>query len=204
MPAHFFMSSRLSTFLTRHVVENLAEGASFERGLDYFSRGKVTRLIEHGSTVMAKVSGTEHYEARLTAAADGLEFDCSCPVGVGGNFCKHCVAVALAWLEKRSRKTHGLEGSVEDPAPLVDLDDLRPWLLKQPPETLADLLLGAAEHDGRLREKLLRVTLRRGSTFRLTEPRSPERRKPTDSFPITRRSISPAASGMRSRRWRNC
>jgi len=141
------MSSRLSTLLTRHVVANLATGASFERGLDYFNRGKVVRLIEHGNTVTAKVSGTAVYEVRLSAVADGLEFNCSCPVGGGGDFCKHCVAVALAWLENRSRKTHGGEGSVEDPAPLVTLDDLRPWLLKQPPETLADLLLSAAEHD---------------------------------------------------------
>jgi hypothetical protein len=37
---------------------------------------------------------------RLAAGSDGeLEYECNCPVGDEGTFCKHAVAVALSWLE---------------------------------------------------------------------------------------------------------
>jgi uncharacterized Zn finger protein len=32
-------------------------------------------------------------------AEDGLVFSCDCPLGLDGEFCKHCVAAGLAWLE---------------------------------------------------------------------------------------------------------
>ena len=41
----------------------------------------------------------------MTLAADDgvLDYSCDCPVGSDGAFCKHCVAAALAWLNRAAR-----------------------------------------------------------------------------------------------------
>ncbi|MCE0764897.1 hypothetical protein LWC35_18595 [Pseudonocardia kujensis] len=39
--------------------------------------------------------GSEPYAVELDSGPDGFKFRCSCPVGVSGSFCKHCVALAL-------------------------------------------------------------------------------------------------------------
>jgi hypothetical protein len=41
---------------------------------------------------------SERYELRLILGRDGLDGECDCPWGEEGNFCKHCVAVALVYL----------------------------------------------------------------------------------------------------------
>jgi uncharacterized Zn finger protein len=159
----FFMSkaSNLPGVLTRRLIERLASDTSLQRGENYFAGGRVKALVKRGDTLRANVTGTEEYEVRLTAVGGGLEFKCSCPVGMDGDFCKHCVAVSLAWLD--SQKPGACErvgGETDCATPVVNLGDLRPWLLKQSTETLASLLLDVAERDDRLREKLLRNAAR--------------------------------------------
>lgn len=46
------------------------------------------------------MQGAERYRVRLELAGGELERSCTCPVGREGLFCKHCVAVGLAWLER--------------------------------------------------------------------------------------------------------
>ena len=70
----------------------------FDRGDDYHSGGHVYDLVEHAGVVVAKVSGTADYRVRLWVE-DGLAYSCDCPLGVDGEFCKHCLATGLAWLE---------------------------------------------------------------------------------------------------------
>jgi uncharacterized Zn finger protein len=76
----------------------LAGETYFERGEGYHRGGHVYDLVEHAGVVVAKVAGTEDYRVRLWAE-DGLDFSCDCPLGVDGEFCKHCVAAGLAWLK---------------------------------------------------------------------------------------------------------
>jgi len=92
-------SHPLSKILTSHLVQRLAGDRYYQRGVDYLRRGRVTEFEASDDSIEAIVEGTEEYAVRLTAVPDGLEWDCNCPLGLDGEFCKHCVAVALKWLE---------------------------------------------------------------------------------------------------------
>lgn len=69
----------------------------FARGAAYYNEGRVSELVVADNQVAARVDGTEPYRVRLWDSGEGLEWDCTCPQGVDLHFCKHCVAVALAW-----------------------------------------------------------------------------------------------------------
>lgn len=157
------MSSALGQFLTLKQIQHLSGERAFQRGRDYCDGSHIRSLVVHGDTLTATVCGTDDYTVRLAAKDGALQHRCSCPVGAEGGFCKHAVAVALAWLGtnaatgKSALKT---SRSGNNGIPIVSLDDVRPWLLDQPPATLAGYLLEAAERDDRLREKLLRGAAR--------------------------------------------
>lgn len=87
--------------LDRSTLRRMAGTASFERGEEYFGNRSVGSLSEHQNTISAKVRGTQTYRVKLWPKSGELEYSCTCPVGRDGAFCKHCVAVGLAWLEQR-------------------------------------------------------------------------------------------------------
>lgn len=149
--------SALSQVLTPEKLRELAGAVSFRRGQLYAAEGRVGTLVVRGNTLSATVAGTRSYQVRIEARDGGLDHRCSCPVGADGAFCKHTVAVALSWIAGRRSDKPGRDAGASS---VVTLDDLRPWLLRQTPENLADLLLGAAERDERLRERLLRDAAR--------------------------------------------
>lgn len=156
-------SSELSRLLTLKQIRQLADARSFQRGQSYLDEERVRSLVVHGDTLTATVCGTDNYAVRLAAKDGALQHRCSCPVGTEGGFCKHGVAVALAWLGAHSpdgNQARKKSPAESDATPLVSLDDLRPWLLDQTPATLAGYLLEVAERDDRLREKLLRGAAR--------------------------------------------
>jgi tetratricopeptide (TPR) repeat protein len=159
------MASALSRLLTLKQIRHLAGERSFQRGQDYCAGGQVRSLVAHGDTLTATVIGTENYAVRLAAENGALQYRCSCPVGADGLFCKHCVATALAWLDAGRTGVSNPKSGISNSSGragglLVSLDDLRPWLLGQPPATLAGHLLETAERDDRLREKLLHAAAR--------------------------------------------
>lgn len=146
----------LSDLVNRSTLRERAGERSFERGCEYFSEGCVRRLAEHDGTITAKVVGTRDYRVKLWAENGQLEYSCTCPVGADGGFCKHCVAVGLAWLSpEKSRK--GSDGRS------VTLNDARAALAAQPKEALVALLMEQAMDDDRLRQKLLLKAAKQGS-----------------------------------------
>ena len=118
-----------------------------ERGRTYFDEGRVGPLRVDGGRVNATVQGSESYAVELRADDGGPRFACSCPVGVERTFCKHCVAVALSWLEDR-----GSSGPT--------LEDARSYLERLPPRSLVELLIDHAHEDERLARRLLLMTAR--------------------------------------------
>ena len=106
-------SNPLSQYLTKDLILRLAGDRYYQRGVNYFRQGRVTELEEVAEGVEAIVEGTEEYVVKLTATSGGLEHDCNCPLGLDDAFCKHCVAVALQWLDGQ---TAGEEGAVNQPA----------------------------------------------------------------------------------------
>jgi len=123
-------------------VAGLASTPAYERGLAYFEAGRVGALRASVRRVGATVEGSEEYQVELRAQGGKLRFSCSCPIGREGAFCKHCVAVVLAW-----QREH------DDPAPT--LDDARAHLETLPQGELVELLIDHAHDDEALARKLL-------------------------------------------------
>lgn len=88
----------LDAVITVDSLKKQAGSTVFRRGQDYFSHGAVGRLRVIGNRVKARVAGTEVYEVELWDDTGRLGYDCTCPHAAEGNFCKHCVALGLAWL----------------------------------------------------------------------------------------------------------
>jgi uncharacterized Zn finger protein len=87
---------------------------------------------------------------------DSIGYDCDCPVGLRGDFCKHCVATALAWLEKRTPAGKTGKGKGKKKADKgLTMQDVRAWLLLQKKESLVDMLVEAADYDSQLSGSLM-------------------------------------------------
>ena len=132
------------TILTRRAVHRMADAGSLERGADYVARGRVHGLAHDGGVVVAEVVGGRRYRVRLWAEDGELAHVCTCPVGEEGRFCKHCVAVGLAWIAARA------------PAALAapSLADVRVHLTGLGHDALVELLMEQAAVDERLRQRL--------------------------------------------------
>jgi uncharacterized Zn finger protein len=85
--------------LHREVVRSLSDTRSYQRGEHYFEQGRVSPPLRAGSRIEARVRGSRDYLVSLWVKGDGLAYSCTCPHAAEGAFCKHCVAVALAWLD---------------------------------------------------------------------------------------------------------
>jgi uncharacterized Zn finger protein len=137
----------------------MAGARSFERGEEYFANGQVRAITEESGAIAAKVQGTRPYRVKLWIEDDDLEYSCTCPVGADGEFCKHCVAVGLAWFEgediKAPQKGKRASG--------VTMEDVRAHLLGQDKSALVDMLVERAADDDRLRQRLFMKAAKRGA-----------------------------------------
>jgi uncharacterized Zn finger protein len=81
----------------------------------------------------------------------GLRYSCRCPVGADGLFCKHCVAVGLAWLEEAMGGRQPEKGAGHG----LTMDEVRTLLEGQDKEVLVHLILEQAMEDERLQGRLM-------------------------------------------------
>ncbi len=115
---------------------------TFARGEEYFREGRVRGLKVESTSAAARVVGERPYKAKLWSQPGGsVEYSCECVTGRDGKFCKHCVALGLAWL---AGDEHAGQA-----------DPLRAHLRALPREQLLDLVLEAADYDSILRRRLL-------------------------------------------------
>ena len=116
---------------------------------------------EDETTIVGTVSGTHDYEVRMWVEDDDLEFACDCPIGVDGEFCKHLVALAIAWLDQptgRPKTRAPGSGTPRDRPRPITMTDVRAYLDAQDHGTLVDMILAQADDDERLRQRLLTRT----------------------------------------------
>ena len=76
----------------------------WHRGRSYAEQGLVTLAKSNDSEARAFVRGGEEYAVSLEFSGGGLKKKCTCPYASGsskGQICKHIVAVAILWDEKR-------------------------------------------------------------------------------------------------------
>lgn len=146
----------LTGFLDRPLLRRLAGARAYARGEDYFEGGQVGAVAEHDGKITAKVQGTRTYRVALRRDGDEADYACTCPVGRDGMFCKHCVAVGLAWLDQESGALPSKVATKKAKAqPRITLDDVRAWLMQQDKGALVDLLMEQAVEDDGLRRRLL-------------------------------------------------
>jgi uncharacterized Zn finger protein len=145
--------------LSNQQLVRLAGEAAFERGVAYFQQGQVVGWNRQGNTVTAQVVGSECYHVTLRLNPRGLEGGCDCPASEGIDFCKHCVATALAYRAEQAEQQRLMAGGesgrllaylqqldkaslVEALAELIEEDPVRrhQWSLR------ADAVLGVLDH----------------------------------------------------------
>lgn len=154
------MASPLSGPIERQNLRRMAGAQSFGRGEGYFLDGRVRNLAEDRGKIAAEVRGTHIYRVALWADEGELEYSCTCPLGHDGVFCKHCVAVGLAWLDPTGAKP---KAAPKREKPSVTMDDVRAWLADHEKSKLVELLMEQAMADGRLRQRLVLEVARTGA-----------------------------------------
>jgi uncharacterized Zn finger protein len=152
----------LNKLITRASLDDIAGGTAFQRGEEYFAVGAIGRMRVTDDKITARVEGTETYQVELRDDDGDLAYDCTCPRAADGYFCKHCVAVGLAWLAENSAapKSGAASGKKKRRDPWRDI---KKYLATQPPEVLIDLLLDVAQRDDRLYQSLLLKAERSGA-----------------------------------------
>ncbi len=143
---------------SRNKLISLAGERVFKRGEDYYVRKRVRALIEYKGKISAIVDGTRSYRVSLRFNDRRIGYDCSCPEGVAGRFCKHCIAVCLSWIE--SKQIANQQSADPD---IINFLDVHAYLDDLPHGTLAELLLDEAAQNTQLRERL---SLRAARLFR--------------------------------------
>jgi uncharacterized Zn finger protein len=146
------MPDSLINNLNRRMLLELAGERSFERGENYFDEERVRSLVEFEGMLAATVEGTEDYRVKLMVGSSGLSFSCECPYADEGNFCKHCVAVGLAWLAQRDAQTGSGEGHA---AGIAGLNGARAFLEKQDKAALVEMILREALDNERACARLI-------------------------------------------------
>ncbi|MGQ0714865.1 MAG: SWIM zinc finger family protein [Gemmatimonadaceae bacterium] len=141
--------------LTPDVLRELAGPAAFERGEEYAAAGRVISLAEDRARITAEVQGTETYDVELRITSGYPSYSCTCPVGQGGEFCKHCVAAALAWRQHSAPSRASKRKQKHD---AVSMNDVRTHLASMPRKALVDMLVDHSMRDETLRRRLLLET----------------------------------------------
>lgn len=137
-------------------LENMTSREIFARGVQYF-KVKDYRLLSYDDHhVHAEVSGTHLYHVKLWYPnQQKLHYQCTCPHYADGYFCKHCVAVGLAWQQVQQ------EDLAENPTDNKKATQETPWqqieayLKQQTPTKLTQLLLNAARTHADIYQELL-------------------------------------------------
>ncbi len=83
---------------------DLAGKAAYQRGEAYYRDGRVSDLRINGNSIIAEVEGTELYRVNLKHTVRVFEGSCDCPASENFDFCKHCVATSLKYLEQCQSK----------------------------------------------------------------------------------------------------
>jgi uncharacterized Zn finger protein len=156
----------LRKLLTAEAIAKLVDEKTLARGTAYFEHGAVTLVDVLPGEVVAEVLGTDSYDVRIFVGEKGkLGYECNCPIGHDGVFCKHCVATALAWFGQgevvaADSAVRGQEHSTAKKPrakarPHTQAEVIQSFLQTKDAHELRDLLMEASQQSKPLRDKLL-------------------------------------------------
>ncbi len=148
--------------ITKAQLKGLTDSRSWQRGVDYHQQGNVVSLLEDKNAIVAKVRGTRDYLVRLWVEDGELDGECDCPMGDAGEFCKHCVAVGLTYLEGGVGSTSGSSGEKKTKSlkPAITIEDIRRYLSAQKPDELVEIIVQQVMKDDSLEGRLMLKTAR--------------------------------------------
>ena len=152
----------------------LAGEAAFGRGLEYYHAGMVVGWNRKGATITADVEGSERYRVVLKLSKRGLEGGCNCPASEGIDFCKHCVATALAYRAEQAEQTRLTEGDATD--------RIRAYLQQMDKASLIESLESLIDSDPVLRQQW---SLRSDAVLGVLDHKALKKRI-TVAFPVNR------------------
>jgi uncharacterized Zn finger protein len=162
-------SSSPEGLLDRPLLRQLAGPEAFAEGEECFTAGRVRQLHAGLDRVTARINGTRPYRVKLWRGRGELHFSCNCAAGREDAFCKHCVAVGLAWLAGPEGQPQTPEPSIQprgrDAAPDIreEVDLPRTWLREYlrglEKDRLVSLVVEATDYDDILRRRLLLETI---------------------------------------------
>ncbi|MBK6756924.1 MAG: SWIM zinc finger family protein [Moraxellaceae bacterium] len=135
----------LRNLLSQKQLQEYADYRSFERGLSCFEQKQVSVISSNESKISANVSGTRIYQTSLWGEGRYLESACTCEAFDDNGFCKHCVAVGLAWLAGVTPTEE------EDHIPNV----ITQYVQQLSQQKLVDIVLQQAAKDQHLLQQLL-------------------------------------------------
>jgi hypothetical protein len=126
---------------------------SFDRGVRYLDA--VQDLAIFGNQVTASVRGTDEYIVVLTMGGSaGVTGACDCPYGKEGFFCKHCVAVGLAFLRDARRSRTSRSRTSRSGTTAARTPGLHSWLSSLSREDLFLLVVDQIVDDDDWRRRL--------------------------------------------------
>jgi uncharacterized Zn finger protein len=140
----------MTAFFSKKDLERLAGPRAYNRGIA--SVPAVDTLSTSGAEITATVYGSEPWQVTLDRRPAGLDGSCDCPRGMAGEFCRHCVAVGLVYLDGPAV---GRNRSAEFQAAQREIAGLRRLLGILDREDLIGLVLDCAKDDFDLRRHLV-------------------------------------------------
>lgn len=139
----------MTAFFSKKDLERLAGSRAYSRGIA--SVPSVGALSTSGAEITGTVHGSEPWQVRLDRRPAGLDGACDCPRGMAGEFCRHCVAVGLIYLDGPPAENR----NVEFQAAQHEIAGLRRLLGILGREDLIALVLDSAHGDHDLRRHLV-------------------------------------------------
>jgi uncharacterized Zn finger protein len=133
--------------ITDRQLLKLAGERSFERGDQYFRSGMVLSIAVTDSRIVGRVQGQEAYRAVLSLRERKLDWACTCPMGDERKFCKHCVALGLAYIAACEGDDCDNDEDDFDRPRLIPMDQVKQYLLQQPHAELVDWVLYFVEQN---------------------------------------------------------
>ena len=150
-------------------VHRLATDRVIRRGESYRNAGAVEITALTATAVAADVQGTHRYEVRFDVSGPPA-WSCTCPAAVDGDFCKHCVAVALELAmidagatdpplvlpaDAQPPRSHLRRADGDDDEGGAERQRIIGYLERLPTEQLVGLIVEQTDRDWKLRERLL-------------------------------------------------
>ncbi len=140
----------IANILHRETIAVIVGSQTFERGEKVFASGRVDKVEAGRGELKGSVKPSEAgapYLVRIWMREEGLAYECTCPIGLRRQFCKHTVAIALHHLEQQRKEAE------------AGIHVLKQALSAIPQESLVDGLIGLARRDKEMSDTLKRMCL---------------------------------------------